>query len=35
MIVTDKKYMIEDKYLIKLDLMVKRINGVDELLAFR
>ena len=30
MIVTDKKYMIEEQLISKLDLMVKRINGGDD-----
>lgn len=30
MIVTDKKYMIEDKLLNKLDLIVKRLQGTDD-----
>lgn len=30
MIVTDKKYMIEDKYLKKLNLMIKRLKGTDD-----
>lgn len=30
MIVTDKKYSMDDKYKSKLDLMIKRMNGTDD-----
>jgi len=30
MIVTDKEYYIDDKYLSKLDLMIKRMRGTDD-----
>ena len=30
MIVTDKKYSIDDAYLKKLRLMVKRLKGTDD-----
>lgn len=30
MLVTDKKYNLEKEYVHKLDLMIKRINGVDD-----
>lgn len=30
MIVTDKKYYMDDKYKSKLDLMIKRMNGSDD-----
>lgn len=32
MIVTDKEYMIEDQLLLKLDLMVKRLKGSDDVI---
>jgi hypothetical protein len=30
MIVTDKEYHLDDRYVSKLDLMIKRINGTDD-----